>query len=85
MNQHGSLDDLYNTMHQVRKHQPDNIWAWMGLYYTYYSSNGQAWLKEPLSNDKYEDTKTTSLIDYFKAIKTPEKIGTPYDSVQDIA
>lgn len=76
---HGSLDDLYKTMHGIRKQQPDNIWAWMGLFYTYYSTNGDGTLKGPLSNDKYPGIKFTTLKEYFEAAKQPEKIGTPYE------
>ncbi|QIX00626.1 hypothetical protein AMS68_006143 [Peltaster fructicola] len=76
---HGSLDDLYKTMHQVRKQQPDNIWAWMGLFYTYYSTNGEGALSDPLSNDKYHDMRMTSLKEYFEAAKRPERIGTPFE------
>lgn len=78
-NHHGSLEDLYNTMHGIRKQQPQNVWGWLPLFYTYYSTNGQGALREPLDNDRYPDMKMTTLLEYFKALKQPDRIGTPFD------
>ena len=70
----GSLDDLYDRMHKIRAAQPGNVWAWMSLFYTYYSLNGQTVLPKPLDNDRFPGVKLETVRDYFA--KTPlEKLG----------
>lgn len=65
----GSLHDLYETMHKTRAMQPHNMWAWMSLFYTYYSLNGQTTLPQLLDNTRFPGVK-----DYFA--QTPlERLG----------
>lgn len=62
----GSLDDLYATMTAVRTANPHNVYAWMGMYYQYYMTNGQT-LLEKLDNDRYPTIKFTTFEDFLKA------------------
>lgn len=74
MVQLGSLDDLYKLMHETRNQNPDNAMAWLGLFYTYYSLNGQTALPLPLHNDRYPAVKLVTVRDFFR--ETPkEQIG----------
>lgn len=70
----GSLEDLYQLMHETRDKNPDNAMAWLGLFYTYYSLNGQTTLPLPLHNDRYPAVKLVTVRDFFR--QTPkERIG----------
>ena len=70
----GSLEDLYNLMHETRDRDPANIRAWLGLFYTYYSLNGQTCLPLPLDNSRYPNIKLITVRDFFA--KTPkERLG----------
>ena len=75
----GSLDDLYRTMQQVRQAKPHNMWAWIPMFYTYYSINGQTKLPEPLDNDKYKDIQCETVEEFF--LRTPlKRLGKPITS-----
>ncbi|CAH0040677.1 unnamed protein product [Clonostachys rhizophaga] len=70
----GSLEDLFKLMHQKRDQNPDNAPAWLGLFYTYYSINGQTTLPLPLDNERYPAVKLVTVRDFFA--KTPkEQLG----------
>lgn len=61
-------------MHKTRAAQLHNVWAWMGLFYTYYSLNGQTVLPQPLDNDRFPGVKLDKVQDHFA--KTPlESLG----------
>jgi hypothetical protein len=48
----GSLEDLREKMEAVFEEQAANPYAWMGMYYQYYMTNGQTSLGR-LDNEKY--------------------------------
>ncbi|KAK3670827.1 hypothetical protein LTR78_009271 [Recurvomyces mirabilis] len=75
----GSLNEMFKTMHAIKDSSPQNPWSWIPMFYAYYSVNGQTTLEEPLSNELYPDVKTTSLVEYLRAVGTPEKLGMAYD------
>ncbi|PYI11060.1 hypothetical protein BO78DRAFT_426108 [Aspergillus sclerotiicarbonarius CBS 121057] len=49
----GSLQDLYDTMQATYQKDPSNIFAYLALFYQYYCTNGQTYLKRDLDNDRY--------------------------------
>ncbi|CAM1501353.1 Fc.00g105150.m01.CDS01 [Cosmosporella sp. VM-42] len=70
----GSLEDLYTLMHETRDKDPADFKAWLGLFYTYYSINGQTCLPLPLDNARYPAIKLITVRDFFA--KTPkERLG----------
>ena len=69
----GSLEDLYRTMKSVYKEQPGNIFAWMGMFYQYYMTNGSTSLGK-LDNDRYPEVAPISVETFLKA-HTKENIA----------
>ncbi|KAI6083684.1 nmrA-like family protein, partial [Hypoxylon rubiginosum] len=63
----GSLDDLFNRMHELRRSNPQNLFSYMFLFFNYYMANGQTLLGPELDNDKYPQVKPTSWEDTFRA------------------
>ncbi|KAL4815712.1 hypothetical protein BDW67DRAFT_191354 [Aspergillus spinulosporus] len=51
----GSLDDLYNTMQAAYQKEPSSIFAYLAMFYQYYCTNGQTYLKPELDNRKYPE------------------------------
>ncbi|KAI1104966.1 nmrA-like family protein [Jackrogersella minutella] len=64
----GSLDDLFNHMHELRKKDPRNIFAYLFLFFQYYMVNGQTLIGPELDNDKYPQVKPVSWEDYFRIV-----------------
>lgn len=61
-------------MHDKRRQHVGNPKAWLGLFYTYYSLNGQTVLPMPLDNMRYPTVKLTTVRDFFA--RTPkDRIG----------
>ncbi|KAI9924290.1 hypothetical protein MW887_007240 [Aspergillus wentii] len=56
----GSKNDLYNTMQDIFKKDPGNIYAYLAMFYQYYCINGQTYLKADLDNVKYPHVKPVS-------------------------
>ncbi|KAI9929716.1 hypothetical protein ASPWEDRAFT_41070 [Aspergillus wentii DTO 134E9] len=54
----GSLDDLYKHMHQLREQSPENIYAYMSLFFYYYWINGQTFVGPEVENARYPEIKT---------------------------
>ncbi|KAJ3532623.1 hypothetical protein NM208_g8361 [Fusarium decemcellulare] len=73
----GSLDELYSTMHAKFKEDPSNRWAWINLFYQYYCTNGQTYLKEELDNVKYPDVKPVTFKQFLQSYKI-EELSTTY-------
>ncbi|KAF5653733.1 hypothetical protein F25303_2038 [Fusarium sp. NRRL 25303] len=65
----GSLKDLYDTMHATYEKDPQNIYAYLAMFYQYYCTNGQAHLKEDLDNLKYPDIEPITFRDFLKSNK----------------
>ncbi|KAI1768627.1 nmrA-like family protein [Hypoxylon sp. FL1150] len=63
----GSLDDLYNTMHERRRSNPQDIFSYLFLFFYYYMANGQTLLGPELDNSKYPQVKPRSWEDNFRA------------------
>ncbi|KAF4631212.1 hypothetical protein G7Y89_g6920 [Cudoniella acicularis] len=61
----GSLEELYKTMHATRDRNPKDFYAWLGMWYTYYSINGQTTLPLPLDNSRFPDVKVVTVKDFF--------------------
>ncbi|KAL4886413.1 NmrA-like family protein [Aspergillus karnatakaensis] len=51
----GSLDELYNLMHELRQKDPANIYSYVSLFFYYYWINGQTLLGTELDNTKYPE------------------------------
>ncbi|KAL5366595.1 hypothetical protein BJX96DRAFT_161209 [Aspergillus floccosus] len=49
----GSLDDLYNTMQATFNKDQSNVFAYLAMFYQFYCTNGQTYLKPELDNGKY--------------------------------
>jgi NmrA-like family len=56
----GSLDDLFTKMHLLHQQQPKNVYAWGGLFYQYYTTNGSTLLGK-LDNDKFPNVQPSSV------------------------
>lgn len=65
----GSLEQLYGIMHTTRNHNPDNAYAWLGMFYTYYSLNGQTTLPAPNNNSRFPDVKLVTVRDFFAGMR----------------
>ena len=61
----GSLNDLYNVMTKTREEQRDNIWAWMGMNYSYYMLNGSTALGKR-ENDQFPNVHANSVKAYLQ-------------------
>ncbi|KAJ5431414.1 hypothetical protein N7445_009146 [Penicillium cf. griseofulvum] len=68
----GSLDDLYSTMHATYKQDPSNIFAYLAMFYQYYCTNGQTYLKKDLDNSRYPDITPTTFKKFFQSHKLEE-------------
>ncbi|KAK6219013.1 hypothetical protein LQW54_002515 [Pestalotiopsis sp. IQ-011] len=53
----GSLEDLYNTMQAAYQKGPTDVYAYLALFYQYYCTNGQTYLKQDLDNSRYPHVK----------------------------
>ncbi|KAJ5674765.1 nmrA-like family protein [Penicillium maclennaniae] len=51
----GSLHDLYNKMQATFQKDPSNIYAYLAMFYQFYCTNGQTYLKKDLDNSKYPE------------------------------
>jgi len=69
----GSLDDLHSKMQVAFKSQPENIFAWMGMFYQYYMQNGSTLLGE-LDNERYPAVKPVTVEEFLK-LHTKESLG----------
>jgi hypothetical protein len=69
----GSLDDLYEKMMVAQKQNPGNKYAWMGMFYEYYMTNGSTALGK-LDNERYPGAVPSSLEAFLKA-HTKETVG----------
>ncbi|KAH8817757.1 nmrA-like family protein [Flagelloscypha sp. PMI_526] len=56
LNNLGSLEDLYETMHARRAEQPENIYYYIVLFHQYYILNGST-LLDGLDNARYPEIK----------------------------
>lgn len=57
---HGTLKGLGEKMISLRKAEPDNISAWLGLHYNYYTLNGATAIDEK-DLGRYPDLEVKSL------------------------
>ncbi|RAK99441.1 NmrA-like family protein [Aspergillus ibericus CBS 121593] len=53
----GSLDELYEHMHNLRSEDPQNVYGYMALFFYYYWINGQTFVGPQLDNGRYSDIK----------------------------
>lgn len=61
----GTLGDLYEKMIPIFKSQPDNRYAWIGMFYMYYMANGSTRLGK-LDNERYPALKPLSVEAFLK-------------------
>ncbi|KAL0942976.1 NmrA-like family protein [Colletotrichum truncatum] len=73
----GSLEDLYTAMQELFKKDPSNIYTWIALFYQFYSSNGQAYLKKDLDNSKYSAVKPETFKAFMQS-RTPKELSDSY-------
>lgn len=67
----GSLENLYDKMMSVFKQDPANVYAWMGMFYQYYMTNGQTSLGK-LDNDRYPMVRPKGLEEFLNGHKKRE-------------
>ncbi|KAJ5875438.1 nmrA-like family protein [Penicillium subrubescens] len=65
----GSLDDLYKKMQAIFHKDPSNMFAYIALFYQYYCTNGQTYLKKELDNSKYPQITPVTFKDFLQAHK----------------
>ncbi|KAE8153930.1 nmrA-like family protein [Aspergillus avenaceus] len=65
----GSLDDLYNKMQATFQKDPSNIFTYIAMFYQYYCTNGQTYLKKDLDNSKYPDITPVTFKGFLQAHK----------------
>ncbi|PKY04959.1 NAD(P)-binding protein [Aspergillus campestris IBT 28561] len=75
----GSLDDLYKAMQATFNKDPSNIFAYLAMFYQYYCTNGQAYLKPELDNRKYPEITPVT----FKKFLQDHKMEELSDSYQN--
>ncbi|KAI1374412.1 nmrA-like family protein [Hypoxylon crocopeplum] len=71
----GSLDDLFKRMHELRKTNPQNFFAYLFLFFQYYMAEGSTMVGPELDNDRYPQVKPVSFEDYFKAVPREKLVG----------
>lgn len=69
----GSLEDLYEKMTAVFKEQGPNSYAWMGMFYQYWMTNGKTSLGK-LDNERYPVVKPKDLETFLKGY-TKDTVG----------
>ncbi|KAI5866148.1 hypothetical protein GGS23DRAFT_555735 [Durotheca rogersii] len=55
-------------MHELRKNQPEKLFAYIILFYEYYMFNGQILLGPETDNHKYPQVKPVSWEDFFRRV-----------------
>ncbi|KAJ6133790.1 nmrA-like family protein [Penicillium sp. IBT 18751x] len=65
----GSLDDLYSKMQATFQKDPSNIYAYIAMFYQYYCTNGQTYLKKDLDNSKYPEISPITFKGFLQAHK----------------
>ncbi|EXJ95695.1 hypothetical protein A1O1_00818 [Capronia coronata CBS 617.96] len=68
----GSLEELYEQMHRLRKNEPENVYSYMFKFYTYYLLSGRVSVGPNLDNDKYPQVKVVTFEDLFKSVPREE-------------
>ncbi|KAI0168334.1 nmrA-like family protein [Pestalotiopsis sp. NC0098] len=63
----GSLEDLYNTMQAVYQKDPTNVYAYIALFYQFYCTNGQTYLKQDLDNSRYPHVKPVTFKSFMQS------------------
>ncbi|RAH63878.1 NAD(P)-binding protein [Aspergillus aculeatinus CBS 121060] len=75
----GSKDQLYQKMHAIYDQDPSNIYAYLALFYQYYCTNGQTYLKPELDNSRYPSVKPMT----FRQFLQSHSIDSLSDSYQN--
>ncbi|KAH8665397.1 hypothetical protein BGZ61DRAFT_366452 [Ilyonectria robusta] len=65
----GSLDELYSTVKDEFKKDPNNVMAWAPGCFTYWCTNGVAHLGDNLDNTKYPDIVPVDMEGFLRARK----------------
>ncbi|KAF4770833.1 hypothetical protein HAV15_013195 [Penicillium sp. str.  len=63
---HGSLEELYKTMHDKREKNPTDIYSYMSLFFYYYWINGQTFVGPDLDTTKYPSVQAVSWEDFIR-------------------
>ncbi len=69
----GSLEDLYEKMTAVFKEQGPSSYAWMGMFYQYWMTNGKTSLGK-LENERYSVVKPKDLETFLQGY-TKDTVG----------
>ncbi|KAJ5635468.1 nmrA-like family protein [Penicillium longicatenatum] len=72
LQRHGSLEDLYKKMQATFQKDPSNIFAYIAMFYQYYCTNGQTYLKKDLDNSKYFSITPVTFKGFLQAHKIEE-------------
>lgn len=64
----GTMDELKSQMIRLRESEPENIPAWLGLHYNYFTLNGSTLLSEK-DLGRYPDFKLGNFADVLRATK----------------
>ncbi|KAH7194894.1 hypothetical protein DER44DRAFT_676414 [Fusarium oxysporum] len=81
----GSLDELYGTVRRQFEEDPDDVMTWAPGSFTYWCTNGIAYLGDNLDNQRYPTVATINLEDFFKSHKrddistADQRFGFKYD------
>ncbi|KAF3011740.1 hypothetical protein E8E14_010676 [Neopestalotiopsis sp. 37M] len=78
LDRRGTLEDLYTTMQALADKDRANVYAYMALFYQYYCTNGQTYLKQDLDNSRYPHVSPVT----FKAFMQSNKLETLNDAYQ---
>ncbi|ETS77254.1 hypothetical protein PFICI_11128 [Pestalotiopsis fici W106-1] len=76
----GSLEELYTTMQAIARKDPANVYAYMALFYQYYCTNGQTYLKQELDNPRYPQVSPVT----FKAFMQSHNLETLNEEYQTV-
>ncbi|KAI0415242.1 nmrA-like family protein [Xylaria grammica] len=75
----GSLENLYATMQEIFRKDPSNIYGYLALFYQYYCTNGQTYLKKDLHNTQYPDVKPVTFKAFMQS-RTPRGLSGAYEN-----
>ncbi|KAJ4299352.1 hypothetical protein N0V90_004597 [Kalmusia sp. IMI 367209] len=76
----GSLEDLYDRMHELRAKEPQNFMAYIFLFFQYYMINGQTLIGPDYDNHKYPQVEPVTWESFMKSVPL-EKLAMTYFGV----
>ena len=74
----GELEDLKKAMQETFKKDPQNVYAWLGMHYQYWMSNGKTSLGTDLDNEKLSEAVKPTTVEEFLKKHSRDTVGKSY-------